>query len=511
MIRLRVTRDAPISRRRPRRCAAILARWADAYGLPRNLVQAVARTASGFDANKISAQPQETFGDSAREFDPENKSYGLMQVSDAHIGQTVRDPNGEPFRIGQNVKYDWKANARAGVALLAQQHQLAQLEQPYASPREHAQQASLDYLAGHTLSHSATLPAAAETSTTSANPAERDPLLDYAPSGQRQPQPIPMPQPRTDSAPAETMPYQPMERPQPSYPARPLRFGRKPSLGDIFAMPEFSRQPRQPSLGDILLLQNASQQAQPTALLAAQASSTPPSGSQRKADDAGQTASPAPPAQAQQPVLQRPAQNSPKPLRPVSPPKSAVEQQSGVPQKPASQAPSTPVDMQRSAQAQRGHDTALRQILIDVQNNALQNPAFAPNRAAGTTYCNAATLKVARQMGAPTKGVLTDGKGNLVNANTQARNLGNSSAYREVTPTEAQALANQGELSIVAWENKTGGSGHVATVRPEGVSGDNPPKGSSGPLLSNIGNTIGVLGQNYAFRKDMEVHYYTPR
>ena len=31
------------------------------------------------------------------------------------------------------------------------------------------------------------------------------------------------------------------------------------------------------------------------------------------------------------------------------------------------------------------------------------------------------------------------------------------------------------------------------------------------PLINNVGHSVGVVNQNYAFGKDKEVHYYTPR
>jgi hypothetical protein len=95
-------------------------------------------------------------------------------------------------------------------------------------------------------------------------------------------------------------------------------------------------------------------------------------------------------------------------------------------------------------------------------------------------------------------------------ATQQARNLAKSSEYREVTPEEAQQIANDGGLVIGAYEDPSGGTGHVTTVRPEGVPGDNPPKGGKGPLLNDISARVRVQNQNYAFGK-RTVHYYTPK
>jgi hypothetical protein len=147
-----------------------------------------------------------------------------------------------------------------------------------------------------------------------------------------------------------------------------------------------------------------------------------------------------------------------------------------------------------------------KQKLLNAQDDARANPAFQPRATA--TYCNQATLAIAKQFGAPI-GPLNDAKGNAVNANAQAENLAKSTQYREVTPEEAQKIANNGGLVIVAFVNPNG-HGHTATVRPEGVSGDSPPKGGKGPLLNDIGLFDKVQNSNYAFKKGTEVHYYTP-
>jgi len=44
--------------------------------------------------------------------------YGLMQLNDkSRIGEGVKDPTGKNFKIGEDVKKDWKANARGAVAI----------------------------------------------------------------------------------------------------------------------------------------------------------------------------------------------------------------------------------------------------------------------------------------------------------------------------------------------------------------------------------------------------------
>lgn len=76
--------------------------------------------------------------------------YGVMQVNSSNINHgPVRDAHGHPFKIAEDVKTDWKANARAGVALLAPAYRLAELEQgPGATAEDHAQQAYSQYNSG---------------------------------------------------------------------------------------------------------------------------------------------------------------------------------------------------------------------------------------------------------------------------------------------------------------------------------------------------------------------------
>src|SRR5262249_17082786 len=149
-----------------------------------------------------------------------------------------------------------------------------------------------------------------------------------------------------------------------------------------------------------------------------------------------------------------------------------------------------------------------KQRLINAQDAARMNPKF--QNKGGITHCNQATCAVVQAVGGP-MGPLTDKKGNPVLANQQARNLATSNEYKEVTPEEAQQIANDGGLVIAAYENPNGGSGRLTTVRPEGVPGDSPPKGGKGPLLNDIGANTRVANQNYAFGKGKTVRYYTPK
>ena len=95
------------------------------------------------------------------------------------------------------------------------------------------------------------------------------------------------------------------------------------------------------------------------------------------------------------------------------------------------------------------------------------------------------------------------------------QNLASFDQYRKIlNPGEAQRLATQGDLVIIAWENPDGSqSGHIATIRPEGVEGDDLSANSRLPLVNDIGKRVRVSGINGAFGPDKipDIHYYTPR
>jgi hypothetical protein len=150
------------------------------------------------------------------------------------------------------------------------------------------------------------------------------------------------------------------------------------------------------------------------------------------------------------------------------------------------------------------------QTLVDAQNAAMANSKYAPNTpTAGTTHCSEAACDIAQHTGANTTGVLSDAKGNNYPANTQINNLANpKNGYQPVTPDQAQALANKGVLVFATQHGAD--HGHIASVRPEGVSGDQP-RGSSGPILANVGLFNGVAHQSAVFNATHgEIVYYAP-
>jgi hypothetical protein len=140
----------------------------------------------------------------------------------------------------------------------------------------------------------------------------------------------------------------------------------------------------------------------------------------------------------------------------------------------------------------------------------MANGKYAPNTpTAGTTHCSEAACSIAQHTGVNTTGVLSDAQGHNYPANTQINNLANpKNGYHPVTPEQAQALANQGTTAFATQHGAH--HGHIATVRPEGVPGDNP-RGKSGPLLANVGLFNGVAHQSAVFNPAHgEIVYYAP-
>jgi hypothetical protein len=105
--------------------------------------------------------------------------------------------------------------------------------------------------------------------------------------------------------------------------------------------------------------------------------------------------------------------------------------------------------------------------------------------------------------------VLSDAGGNNYTANTQINNLANpENGFHEVTPEEAQTLANSGVVVLATQHGSR--HGHIATVRPEGVPGDTPV-GRHGPLLANVGPQNGVMHQSAVFTPAHgAIVYYAP-
>jgi len=148
-----------------------------------------------------------------------------------------------------------------------------------------------------------------------------------------------------------------------------------------------------------------------------------------------------------------------------------------------------------------------RQHLITAQDKVRNDIKYYKD-SEGQTHCNLATRDIVKALGGPIA-PLVDKKGVPLLANDQAANLAASPLYKEVTPQEAQIMANDGKLVIAAYKNPQG-HGHVATVRPDAVEGDSP-YGQTGPVINDIGANHRVAHRSGVFSADKEVHYYAPK
>ena len=147
---------------------------------------------------------------------------------------------------------------------------------------------------------------------------------------------------------------------------------------------------------------------------------------------------------------------------------------------------------------------------LNMSNSSLQQDYNPENKKYGGTHCNQATQNVQataesaiNAQGNVRVNLVTPGRANEI-----AKNLNDNkfTAYMPVTQAEAQTAASLGKLAIAAYQNPSGGSGHVVTFS----IGDNIKKGT----LANIGvkSSTGFVpvngSKNAAFRTDHEVKYY---
>jgi RHS repeat-associated protein len=147
--------------------------------------------------------------------------------------------------------------------------------------------------------------------------------------------------------------------------------------------------------------------------------------------------------------------------------------------------------------------------LINAQDAARADPNLQPVGIPGQpgrkTFCNIATCQIAKNTGTTTDALVNkSGTPNL--ANTDAETLANSPSWKPVSPEEAQKLANEG-VTVVGVISETG-HGHIVTVRPELVPGLQDV-GKYGPVVNNIGASVGVMNGNKAFR-GATPQYYAP-
>ena len=148
--------------------------------------------------------------------------------------------------------------------------------------------------------------------------------------------------------------------------------------------------------------------------------------------------------------------------------------------------------------------------LAQAQDAARNNPNFQPTGVPGqsgrTTHCNQATCAIVRAVGGSTNGLVNaQGQPNL--ANTDAQTLAHSPNYQVGTPQQAQDAANAGQVAFgVAAADP---HGHIVTVRGELIPGHQNVQ-QNGPLINNIGGSVGVTDANRVFRSETPT-WYVPK
>jgi RHS repeat-associated protein len=148
--------------------------------------------------------------------------------------------------------------------------------------------------------------------------------------------------------------------------------------------------------------------------------------------------------------------------------------------------------------------------LAQAQQTAMNNPNFAPSGTPGTpgrtTHCNQATCQIVKDTGTSTNG-LVDKNGNPNLANTDAKTLANSPDWKPATPEEAQQAANQGVVALGVQANDP--HGHILTAAPELIPGLQDVS-QHGPVVANIGGSIGIANANNVFSRSETVTWYVP-
>ena len=120
---------------------AELDRLATAYGIPKDVLKAVAQKESNFDTTAVNHNKN-------KKGEILSSDYGLMQINSSNIGSSVKGADGKSFKITDAIKTDWKANANAGAAMVSQEYKAAVRDQPNGTAQTRAQQTYSGYNAG---------------------------------------------------------------------------------------------------------------------------------------------------------------------------------------------------------------------------------------------------------------------------------------------------------------------------------------------------------------------------
>lgn len=194
----------------------------------------------------------------------------------------------------------------------------------------------------------------------------------------------------------------------------------------------------------------------------------------------------------------------------LQPQQSGGAWMAGRTQSPPSNLPASP----KPSKVQNGAAGSPQFELVSAQDAMRNDPKNKPG--GGKTYCNIATYQIAQRMGAPMDPFTTQvevskmyPKGQRpATANEIATHLKDARNYRVVTPEEAQALANQGKFVVAVQPHEK--HGHVATVRPDNLSNEEPPATGQGPVMNHIGQSIGVRRASGTFYSTSAPVYYAP-
>ncbi len=165
-----------------------------------------------------------------------------------------------------------------------------------------------------------------------------------------------------------------------------------------------------------------------------------------------------------------------------------------------------------------------RSNLIEAQDLTRTSDIYQPGAGGnfnrpGDAWCNQATYDVAEATGISVE-KFTEGETRwLTTANEAVRAMERSvgeGKLKVVSGRRAQRLANRGFTIIPGWENPSGRSGHLATVRPTDAKYD-PAKG---PLVSSVGGLNKIWNVDKAFDVGREgkpqsmseiKYYYDPK
>lgn len=142
-------------------------------------------------------------------------------------------------------------------------------------------------------------------------------------------------------------------------------------------------------------------------------------------------------------------------------------------------------------------------------------------RTSSATYCNIFSWDVTRALGAEIPHWLKNNKpassttSGAYELNVNAtynwlRDYGASYGWTKITAKEAQARANAGYPTIAIWKNPSGGSGHIAIVRPEGNGYSY--SASKGPVIAQAGASnfnYGNVSTGFGSSRMGDVLYYT--